>query len=159
MNKFRFKSFCQISGLVVDHFSLMSAPCMSSSDGIEGQRKFIFSIGNVEFHHPMSKSIVPSADGTEDQTISADSMEMDLHISQSCVLSTESTDAQLIPTHPVQPVEICLFNVKSGLCATPDSFVDVLSSSCTSWALTFPEFRRSIVFYPATNMSNLGDIG
>jgi hypothetical protein len=25
--------------------------------------------------------------------------------------------------------------------------------------LTFPEFRRSIVFYPATNMSNLGNIG
>jgi hypothetical protein len=28
----------------------------------------------------------------------------------------------------------------------------------SSLPLTFPEFRRSIVFYPAPNMSNLGDL-
>jgi hypothetical protein len=107
----------------------MSEPCVPSSDGTEGQRKSTFSMKNVEFHHPMSKSIVSSADGIEDQTISTDSMEMDPHISQSCVLSTESTDAQPISTHPVQSVETNLFTVKSGLYAALDSFVDALSSA------------------------------
>jgi hypothetical protein len=93
----------------------MSALCVSSSDGTEGQRKSTFSMENVEFHHPMSKSIVSAADGTEDQTISTDSMEMDPQISQSCILSTESADAQSIYTYAVQPVEIHLFIVKSGL--------------------------------------------
>jgi hypothetical protein len=118
-----------------------------------------FSMENMESHHPMSKSIVFSAAGTEDQTISTDLMEIGPHISQSCVLSTESTEGQPISTHPVQPLEIRLFTVQSGL--TPRS---TLSSTLylppdSSLPLTFPEFRRSIVFYPATNMSNLGDIG
>jgi hypothetical protein len=110
---------------------------------------------NVESHHPVSKSIVSS----EDQTISTDSMEMDLHISQSFVPSTESTGAQPISKHPVQPVEIHLFTVKSGLEAALHSFVDALSSALLIVAVDFPDFRRPIVFYPATNMSNLGDIG
>jgi hypothetical protein len=136
----------------------MSALYLSSSDG-EGQRKSTFSMENAEFHHPVSKSIVFSADGTENQIISADSVEMDPHISQFCVLSMESTDTQPISTHPVQPVEIHLFTVKSGLYATLDSFVDAFLPPCSLLPLTFPQFRRSIVFYPATNMSNLGDIG
>jgi hypothetical protein len=82
----------------------------------------------MESHHPMSQSIVSSADRTEDQNISTDLMEMDPHISQSCVLSTERTDSQHISRHPVQPVEICLFTVKGGLKSALDSFVDVLSS-------------------------------
>jgi hypothetical protein len=92
MNRFRFEYGCQISELLINHFSLMSALYVSSSDGTEGQRNSTFSLENVESHHPMSKSIVSSADGTEDQTISTDSIEMDLHISQSYVISTESTD-------------------------------------------------------------------
>jgi hypothetical protein len=88
---------------------------MSSLGGTESQRKSTFSMENMESHHPMSKSIVSSVDGTEDQIISTDSMEMDSHLSQSCVLSTASTDAQPISTHPVQPVEIHLFPVKNEL--------------------------------------------
>jgi hypothetical protein len=84
---------------------------------------------NVEPHHAMSKSIVFSADGTEDQTISTRSMEMDPRISQSCVLSMEDTDAQPISTYPVQPVEICRFTIKSRLYPALDSFVDALSSA------------------------------
>jgi hypothetical protein len=107
----------------------MSALCVFSTDGTEGQRKSTFSLENVESHHPIPKSIVSSAGGTEDETISTDSMEMDPYISQSRVLSMESTGAQPISTHPVQPVEIRLFAVKSGLYAALDSFVDALSSS------------------------------
>jgi hypothetical protein len=77
----------------------------------------------------MSKSIMSSADGTEDQTISTDSMEMYPHISQSCVLSTENTDAQPISTPPVQPAEIRLFTVKNGLYTALDPFVNALSSA------------------------------
>jgi hypothetical protein len=102
---------------------------LSSSDGTEGQRKSTFSLENVESHHPTSKSIVSSADGTENQAIVTDSMAMDPQISQSCVLSTESTDAQPISTHPVQLLEIRRFTVKSGLYAAPDSFVEALSSA------------------------------
>jgi hypothetical protein len=137
MNRFRFESGCQISELPTNHFSLMSALCMSSSDGTEDQRKFTFSMENVEFHHPISKSIVSSAHGTEDQTLSTDSMEMDPHISQSCVLSTESTYAQPISTHPVQPTEIRLFTVKSRLYAALDSFVDTSSSPLLIVAVDF----------------------
>jgi hypothetical protein len=85
-------------------------------------------------------------------------MEMGVHISQSCALSTENKDAQPISTHPVQPVGIRLFTVKSGLYAALDSLVDALSSALLIVAVDFPEFRRSIVFYPAANMSNLEDI-
>jgi hypothetical protein len=92
---------------------------------------------DVEFHRPMSKSIVSSADDTEDQIIFIDWMEMDLHISQSCMLSTESIDAQPISTHPVQPVEIRLFPVKGGLCAGLDSFVDASSSTLLIVAVDF----------------------
>jgi hypothetical protein len=122
---------------------------------------------NVESHHRMSKSIVFSADGTEDETISTDSMEMDPYISQSCVLSmettdaqdlfnlcvcfrsclgkthnrpdpwVESTDAQPISTHPVQPVEIRLFIVKSGLYAALDSLADALLSALVIVAVDF----------------------
>jgi hypothetical protein len=81
MNRFQFESGCQISELLINHFSLMSALCVPSSDGTEGQRKSAFSMENAESHYPMSKSIVSSADGTEDQTISTDSMEMDPHLS------------------------------------------------------------------------------
>jgi hypothetical protein len=112
---------------------------------------------NVESYHPISKSIVSSADGTEDQNISTDSMEIDPHISQSCVLSPESTDVQALSTHSLQPVEIRLFIVKSGLYATLDPFVHALSSVLLIVAVDFSQIRRSIVFYPATNMSNLGD--
>jgi hypothetical protein len=107
----------------------MSALCVSSSNGTEGQGKSTFSMESVESHHQMSKSIMSSADGTEDQTISTDSMELDRHISQSYVLPTESTDVQPISTHPVQPVEIHLFPVKSGLYATLGSFVDAFFSA------------------------------
>jgi hypothetical protein len=99
--------------------------------------KIYFCVKNVESHHPMSKSIVSSAYSTEDQTISTDLMEIDPHISQSCVLSTESTDAQPISTHPVQPVEIYLFTVKSGLYAVLDSSVDALSSALLIVAVDF----------------------
>jgi hypothetical protein len=110
---------------------------VSSSDGTEGQRKYTFSMENVESHRPMSESIVSSAEGTEDQTISTDSMEMDPHISQFCVLSPKSTDAQLISIHPVQPVEIRLLTVKSGLYAALDSFVNALSSALLIVAVDF----------------------
>jgi hypothetical protein len=85
----------------------------------------------------MSKSIVSSAAATEDQTISTNSMEMYPHISQACVLSPESTDAQPSSTHPVQPVEIRLFAVKRGLYATLDSFVDALFSALPIIAVDF----------------------
>jgi hypothetical protein len=49
----------------------------------------------------MSKSIVSPPDGTDNQAISTDSMEMDPQISQSCVLSKEGTEAQPISRHPV----------------------------------------------------------
>jgi hypothetical protein len=137
LNLFRFESGYHISEPLTNHFSLMSALCVSSSDATEGQRKSTFSMENVESHHPMSKSIVCSADGTEDETISTDSMEMDSHISQSCVPSTESTDAQPISTHPVQLVEIRRFTVKSGLYAAIDSFVDALSSALLIVAVDF----------------------
>jgi hypothetical protein len=91
----------------------------------------------VESHHPMSKSIVSCADGTEDQTVSTDSMKMDPHISQSCVLSTKSTDAQPISTRPGQSVEIRLFPVKSGLYAALDSFLDTFSSALLIVAVNF----------------------
>jgi hypothetical protein len=126
-----------MSELLANHFSLMSAFCVSSSDGTEGHRKSTFSAQNMEFHHPMSKSIVSSADNTEDQTISTNSMDLNPHISQSCVLSTESTDAQPISTHPVQPVEISLSTVKSGLYAAAESFVDALSSALFIVAVDF----------------------
>jgi hypothetical protein len=116
----------------------MSALCVSSSDGTEHQRKSTFSMENVESHNLMSKSNASSADGTEDQTISTDSMEIDSHISQSCVLSTERTDAQPISTRPVQPVEIRLFTVKNGLHPALDSFVDALSSALLIVAVEFP---------------------
>jgi hypothetical protein len=64
-------------------------------------------------------------------------MEMDPHISQSCVLSTESTDAQPISTHPVQPVEINLFTVKGELYVALGSFVDTLSSALLIVAVDF----------------------
>jgi hypothetical protein len=134
---FRFESGCQISELLTNLFSLISVRCVFSSDGTEGQRKSTFSMENVESHHPMSKSIVSSPDSIEDQTISADSMEMDPHISQFCVLSTESTYGQPISTYPVQPVEIRLFTVKSGLYAALDSFVDALSSTLLILAVDF----------------------
>jgi hypothetical protein len=92
---------------------------------------------NLESHHPMSKSIVSSADGTQNQNNSTDSMEMDPHISQSCVLSTESTDVQLISTHSVQPVKIRLFTVNSGLYAVLDTFIDALSSALLIIAVDF----------------------
>jgi hypothetical protein len=106
MSGFRFEPGCRNSELLTNHFSLMSVFCVFSSDGTEDQRKFIFCMENVESHHPMSKSVVSSADGTENQTISTDSMEIGLHISQPYVLSRENTEAQPISTHPVQPVEI-----------------------------------------------------
>jgi hypothetical protein len=115
----------------------MSALCVCSLDGTESQRKYAFSMENVESHHPISKSIVSSADGTEDETISTDSMEMDSHISQSCVLSTENTDARPISTHPVQPVEIRVFTVKSRLYTALDSFINVLSSALLISAVDF----------------------
>jgi hypothetical protein len=114
---------------------------------------------NVESHHPMSKSNVSSADGTEDQTVSTDSMEMDPHISQSCVLSTESTDVQPISTHPVQPVEIRLFTVKSGLYAALNSFVNALSSALLIAVGAFSGISPLNHILPAANMSNLEDIG
>jgi hypothetical protein len=92
---------------------------------------------NVESHYSMSKSIVSSADGTEDQTISTDLTEVDPYVSQSFVLSTESTDTQPISTHPVQPVDIRLFTVKSGLYSAIDSFVDALSSAIFMIAFNF----------------------
>jgi hypothetical protein len=115
----------------------MSVPCVPSSDGTKGQRKSTFSMENVEFHRPMSKSIVSSADDTQDQIIFIDWMEMDLHISQSCVLSTEGTDAQPISTHPVQTVEIRLFTVKSGLYAALHFFIDALFSALLIIAVDF----------------------
>jgi hypothetical protein len=117
----------------------MSALCISSSGGTEGQRKYTFSLENVESDHPMSKSIVSSADVTEDQIISTYSMEMDSHISQACVLSTKSTYAQSISTYPVQPVEIRRFTVKSGLYAALDSFVGALSSALLIVAVDFSQ--------------------
>jgi hypothetical protein len=137
MNRFQFESGCQISELLTNYFSLMLVLCVSFPDGIEGQKKSTFSMENVESHHPMSKSIVSFADGTEDQTISIDSMGMDPHISQSCVLSTESTDTRPISTHPLQPVEIRRSTVKSGLYAALDSFVDALSSALLIIAVDF----------------------
>jgi hypothetical protein len=116
-----------------------------------------FFMENVKSYHPISKSIVSSADGTENQNISTDSMEMDPHISQSCVISTENIDVQALATHSVQPVEIHLFIVKSGLYAALDPFVHALSSALLIVAVDFSQIRRSIAFYPATNMSNLGD--
>jgi hypothetical protein len=133
----RFESGCQISELFTNHFSLTSAPCVSSLDGTEGQRKSTFSMQNVESLHPMPKLIMSSADGTEDQTISTDLMEMDPHISHSCVLSTKGTDAQPISTHLVQPVKIHLFNIKSGLYTALDSFVDTLFSALLIVAVDF----------------------
>jgi hypothetical protein len=137
----------------------MLALCVSSSGGTEGQRESTFSMENMESNHAMSKSIVSSSDGTDNQTISTDLMEMDSHIFQSCLLSMESTEAQSISTHPVQPVEI------RPLLSRADFTPRLIFSStfylppCSSLPLTFPEFRRSIIFYPASNMSNLGDIG
>jgi hypothetical protein len=93
---------------------------------------------SVELHHPMSKSIVSSAVGTEDQTISTDSMKIDPQISWSCVLSTESTDGQPISTGSVQLVEIRLFTVKNGLYPALGSFVDGLSSTFLIVAVEFP---------------------
>jgi hypothetical protein len=116
----------------------MSVLCVSSSDGTEHQRKPIFSMQNVESHHPISKSIASSADGTEDQITSTDSKEIDPHISQSDLLSTKSTDAQPISTHPVQPVEIRLFSVKSELYTALDSYVDALSPALLIVAVAFP---------------------
>jgi hypothetical protein len=139
MNRFRFEFGSQISELLTNHFSLMSALCVPSSDGTEGQRKSTFSMENVESHHPVSKSIMSSADGTEDQIISTDSIEMDHHISQSCVLSPESTDAQPISINPVQPVEIRLFTVKSGLYPALDSFIDAFSSALLIVAIDFSQ--------------------
>jgi hypothetical protein len=109
--------------------------------------KIHFSMEKLESHHPMSKSIVSSANGTEDQTISTDSMEMKPHLSQSCLLSTESTDTQPISTHPVQTVEIRLFTVKSGLYSALDSSVNTLSSALLIVAVDFSRisvFNRSL---------------
>jgi hypothetical protein len=137
MNVFRFESGCQISELLTNHFSLMSALHLSFLGGTKRPRKSTVSMENVKSHHPMSISIVISADGTEDQTISPDSMEMDRYISKSCVLSTESKDAQPISSHPVQAVEIRLFTVKSGLYAALESFVNAFSSALLIVALDF----------------------
>jgi hypothetical protein len=59
MNRFRFESGCQISELLTNHFSLMSALCVSSLDGTESQRKSTSSIENVQSHHLMSKQLCP----------------------------------------------------------------------------------------------------
>jgi hypothetical protein len=114
---------------------------------------------NVESYHPMSKSIVSSADGTGDQTISTDYMEMDPHLSQSCVLSTENTDAQPISIRPVQPVEIHLFHVKNGLYAVLDSFVDTLSSALFIVVVDFSRISPLNRILPGHQYVRLGDTG
>jgi hypothetical protein len=65
----------------------------------------------VESFPPSSEPIMPLTDGAETLMISTDphpdqNAEMDPRISKSSVPSTESTDAQLISTRSVQPVEI-----------------------------------------------------
>jgi hypothetical protein len=148
-----------MSELLTNHFSLMSALCVSSSDGIEGQRKSTFSMENVESYHSMSKSIVSSADGTEDQTISIDSMEMDSHISQSCLLSKRAQTLSLFPQTRVSQWKFAylLSRADSMPRVTLSSTLYLPSYSLLS--LTFPEFRPSIVFYRASNMPSMGDIG
>jgi hypothetical protein len=71
-------------------------------------------------------------DGRHIHIISADphfqqNVEDERPMSESSVLSTEGTDAQQNFTHSVQPVEIRLFSVKMGLCASLDLFIDALS--------------------------------
>jgi hypothetical protein len=59
---------------------------------------------------------------------------------------------------------LCLDNgnslmvVQSGLYAALDSFVGVLSSTLLIVIFGFSEFWSSIIFHPATSMSNMGDI-
>jgi hypothetical protein len=54
----------------MNHFSLMSALCASSSDGTGVQKSSICSTEDIEDDHPLSKSSVSSADGTENDSIS-----------------------------------------------------------------------------------------
>jgi hypothetical protein len=89
--------------------------------------------GKVESFSASSKPIVSLTDGTETLVISIDfhpdqNVEIDPSISESSVPSTESTEAQVISTHSVQPMEIRLFCVKKGLYASFDLFIDALSS-------------------------------
>jgi hypothetical protein len=158
-NRFGFEFGCQIYELLTNHFSLMLALWVSSSDGTEGQRKSFFSMENVESHHPMSKSLVASADGTEYQTISTDLMEMDLtSLNPVCYLRRAQRPGIFPHTRVNQWKSAYLLSradlrphgsPSSTLCLPPYS----------SLPLTSPEFRCSIIFYRVINMSNLGDIG
>jgi hypothetical protein len=82
---------------------------------------------------PSSNLIASLTDDTDAPPISTDphrdqNIEMDPPIAKSSVLSTESTDAHLISTHSVQPVEMFLFSVRRGHYASLDLVIDALSS-------------------------------
>jgi hypothetical protein len=77
MNRFRSESGCEISQLLTNHFSLSRPSVCPLWMTLKVRENPLF-MENVESHHPMSKSIASSADGTEDQTISTDSMEVTL---------------------------------------------------------------------------------
>jgi hypothetical protein len=81
---------------------------------------------------PCSDPFISLTDGTETLMISTDphpdqNVRIDPPISESSVLSTESTDAQGISTHSVQPAEIRLFSIKRGFYTSLDPFIDALS--------------------------------
>jgi hypothetical protein len=132
---------------------------MSSLDGIEGQRKFTFSMENVESRHPMSKSIVSSADDTENQTISTDSREIDPHISNPVYYLRRAQTLSLFPRTRFNHWEFAYLLSRADFTPRLTLSSTFYLPPYSSLPLTFPEFRRSIVFYPATNMSDLGNIG
>jgi hypothetical protein len=101
---------------------------MSSPDGT-GVYKTSAYPGKEEHCTPTSDPTVSVPDGRQSQIISTDpwpdqNVEIDPTISQSCMLSTGSTDAQQIFTHSVQPVQIRLFSVNSRLYVPFDFFID-----------------------------------
>jgi hypothetical protein len=159
MNRFRSESGCQISELLRNHFSLMSALCVSSSNETEGQRKSTFSMENSESHHPMSKSIVSLWMALRTRPFPPIRWKWTLIFPNPACYIRRAQTLSLFPHTQSSQWQFLYSLLRADFTPrlTVSSALYLLPYS--SLPLTFPEFRLSIVFYPATNMSNLRDIG
>jgi hypothetical protein len=110
----------------------MSESAVSSPDGVGILEGSIYP-EKVESFSPSSNPIMSFTDDRQIHIIPADAhlqqgVENERPISESSVLSTESTDAHFISTHSVQAVKIRILSVKTGLHASLDLFIDALTS-------------------------------
>jgi hypothetical protein len=159
MNRFQFESGCQISKLRISLFFLMSALCVSSSDVTEGQRKsiFLWKMRNPIIQYRSQLCPLRMSLGTRlfppirwKWTLISPNAVCYLRRAQRLSLFPYARFNQRKFVYLLSRADLApRLTLSSTLYLPPDS----------SLPLTFPELRRSIVFYPATNLSNLGDIG